>query len=146
MAPVVVGTRPMIRAPNHVRKSLQHRVATDAQYCRHRKSARRLHIRSLVHDVREAAAGDEEMADALHEARERQRRDVARAAELVLGRPPRTAERDGIWAVTSPEVYDLLVEASGWSADQYEAWMAETLDRVVPRSPAKRRSHREHRA
>jgi hypothetical protein len=44
-----------------------------------------------------------------------------------------------LWALTSPEVYLLLVEGSGWTPDQYETWMAETLERVVPRSSRKRR-------
>jgi AcrR family transcriptional regulator len=89
--------------------------------------------------MREAAASDDEMADELRQARERQRRDVAGAARLMTGRPPTAEERDGLWAVTSPDVYLLLVENSGWTADQYEAWMAETLERVVPRSSRRRR-------
>jgi hypothetical protein len=43
-------------------------------------------------------------------------------------------ERDGLWALTSPEIYLLLVEESGWTPEQYQAWMAETLERIVPRS------------
>jgi hypothetical protein len=33
----------------------------------------------------------------------------------------------------SPELYLLLVEESDWTRDQYEAWVAETLERVLPR-------------
>ena len=39
-----------------------------------------------------------------------------------------------MWAIASPEVYLLLVEESGWTPEQYEAWVTETLERVVPRS------------
>ena len=39
-----------------------------------------------------------------------------------------------MWAITSPEVYLLLVDESGWTPEQYEAWVADTLERVVPRS------------
>jgi AcrR family transcriptional regulator len=83
--------------------------------------------------MREAAATDDELAAELTATRERQRRDVAAAAELIMGRPASATERDGIWAVTSPEVYLLLTEGSAWTADQYEEWMAETLARIIPR-------------
>ena len=70
----------------------------------------------------------------LQSTRERQRSDVASALELIVGRAPTRSERDGVWAIASPEVYLLLVEESGWTAQQYEAWVAETLERVIPRS------------
>lgn len=89
--------------------------------------------------IREAAASDGEMGDELRVARERQRRDVAAALELIMGRAPTPVERDGVWALTSPEVYALLVEDSGWTPEQYAAWMAETLERVVPRSSTRGR-------
>jgi AcrR family transcriptional regulator len=84
--------------------------------------------------IREAAASDDEMGDELRATRDRQRRDVEVALELMTGRQPTTSERDGVWALTSPEVYLLLVDESGWTPDQYATWMAETLERVVPRS------------
>jgi hypothetical protein len=84
--------------------------------------------------LRQAAVTDEEIAEVLRSTRERQRADVASALELILGRAPTPAERDGVWALTSPEVYLLLVEESGWALAEYETWMAATLERVVPRS------------
>jgi AcrR family transcriptional regulator len=84
--------------------------------------------------LRQAAASDEEIAEMLRSTRERQRRDVALAVELIVGRPPTSLERDGVWAIASPEVYLLLVEESGWTPEQYEAWVAETLERVIARS------------
>jgi len=84
--------------------------------------------------LRQAAPGDDELAEMLRSTRERRRRDVASALELVLGRAPTARERDGVWAVTSPEVYLLLVEGSGWAPAQYETWITATLDAVVPRS------------
>ena len=65
---------------------------------------------------------------------ERQRDDVGRAFQLLVGRAPTDAERDAMWAITSPEVYLLLVDESGWTTEQYETWAAETLERVVPRA------------
>jgi AcrR family transcriptional regulator len=82
--------------------------------------------------LREAAPTDEAMAEVLEATRERQRRDVAVGVELVIGRRPSVAERDGVWALLSPEVYLLLGDTSGWSQEQYEAWLAETLDSVIP--------------
>ena len=97
---------------------------------------------ALAKVIREAAAGDDEIADELRATRERQRRDVAAAAGLIMGRAATPAERDGLWALTSPEIYLLLVEESGWTPQQYEAWMAETLERLVPRSSASRKEAR----
>jgi hypothetical protein len=84
--------------------------------------------------LREAASSEQEIAAILDATRERQRQDVAAAIALITGGAAGEAERDGVWALTSPEVYLLLVESSGWTADQYQAWMAEMLERAVPRS------------
>ncbi|HEX2383388.1 MAG TPA: helix-turn-helix domain-containing protein [Acidimicrobiales bacterium] len=97
---------------------------------------------TLAKVIREAAASDGEIGDMLQATRERQREDVAGAIKLIAGREPTVAERDGVWALTSPEVYLLLVENSGWSADQYESWMAETLERVVPAHKIRGRQRR----
>jgi AcrR family transcriptional regulator len=97
---------------------------------------------ALAKVIREAAAGDDEIADELRATRDRQRRDVAAAAGLIMGRAATPAETDGLWALTSPEIYLLLVEESGWTPHQYEAWMAEALERLVPRASASRKEAR----
>jgi AcrR family transcriptional regulator len=84
--------------------------------------------------IREAASADAEIAEVLHATRERQRQDVGAGLALIIGRQPTDDERDGAWAILSPELYLLLVEESGWSLDQYERWMSDTLARVLPRS------------
>jgi len=84
--------------------------------------------------LREAAPTDEMIAHMLHEARERIRLDIAAGAAAVMGRKPTRLERDGLWALLSPEVYLLLVEESGWSIKQYRAWVAQTLEREIPSS------------
>ena len=84
--------------------------------------------------LRQAAPSDAEIAEMLRSARERQRQDVSTALELIVGRAPTSSERDGVWAVVSPEVYLLLVEESGWTPDRYESWITTTLDCLVPRS------------
>ena len=90
--------------------------------------------------VREAAASDQEMGEVLRDTRERQRSDVAASVALILGRPATPTERDGLWVLTSPEVYELLVDISGWTPAQYEQWMATTLEQVM--QPEARRGRR----
>jgi AcrR family transcriptional regulator len=84
--------------------------------------------------IREAAATDPEIGEVLRDTRERQRTDVAAGLELILGRPSTDRERDGAWAIVSPEIYLLLIEESGWSLDEYERWVSATLTRVLPRT------------
>jgi hypothetical protein len=75
-------------------------------------------------EVREAQAGRRwimnrfvgEMKDAL-----RPDLDACRATAILL-------------ALAQPEVYRELVKESGWSPDEYEAWLAETLkEQLLPR-------------
>ncbi len=84
--------------------------------------------------LRQAAPTDDEIAAMLAATRERQRVDIASALELIVGRAPTDAERDGAWALTSPELYLLLVDESGWTPEQYETWITTTLERTIPRS------------
>jgi AcrR family transcriptional regulator len=84
--------------------------------------------------LRDGARADVAIGEILQATRERQRQDTAAAFELIVGRPPTPAERDGWWAIVSPEVYLLLVEGSGWTPDQYEAWIEATSERVLPRA------------
>ncbi len=95
-----------------------------------------IHLRTaaVAKLLREGASSDAAIADMLQATLERQRLDTATALELVMGRAPTTEERDGVWAIVSPDVYLLLVERSGWAPEQYEAWIEATLERVIPRA------------
>ena len=84
--------------------------------------------------LREAAPTDAVIAEMLRAARERIRLDIAAGAAAVMGRKPTRRERDGLWALLSVEVYLLLVEQSGWSVTQYRTWLAEMLEREIPKS------------
>jgi AcrR family transcriptional regulator len=84
--------------------------------------------------LREAAPGDEQIAELLQATRARQRLDVEAGAALLMGRPPTAVETDELWALLSPELYLLLVGEAGWTPVAYERWVATTLERVVPRS------------
>ena len=84
--------------------------------------------------IREAASTDAAIAEVLRDTRRRQRRDIESGIALIIERAPTAAEVDGTWAMLSPEVYLLLVDEAAWTIEQYERWMAETLERVLPRS------------
>ena len=63
------------------------------------------------------------------------RRGAARmcdeGARLVAQRPVGDTERDGLWAVLSIEVYDLLVHRAGWTARRYEQWLTDAIVRLL---------------
>ena len=95
--------------------------------------ARQIHERTylLGKALREAAANDAQLAERLTQGENRRRINVEQAAELVAGRPVTVVERDGLWAVVSMQVYQLLVEVAAWSPRQYEDWLADTIDRLL---------------
>lgn len=82
--------------------------------------------------VRQAAPADEQIA-ALWERFQRE------FYELGVRGIVETLDRDGVlaadtttaadigWTLTHPDVYQLLVHQRGWSPDDYERWLAETL-------------------
>jgi AcrR family transcriptional regulator len=81
--------------------------------------------------LREGAGGDPELAERLDELEVRRRVNVADGARLIASRPISETERDGLSAVTGMEVYGLLVERAGWSAERYEEWLVETVVRLL---------------
>ena len=66
-----------------------------------------------------------------HDTRQRQRLTVHIAAAMVAGREVSTAEGDGLWAVLTQEVYELLTGSAGWSPAQYEEWITEAITRLL---------------
>jgi hypothetical protein len=61
---------------------------------------------------------------------------ACRTARPVALRPELDASRAAaiLLALAQPEVYRELLEESGWSPDEYEAWLAETLkEQLLPR-------------
>jgi AcrR family transcriptional regulator len=79
--------------------------------------------------LREGAAGDPALATRLAELEEARRTNVAEAFALVAGRVVTERERDGLLAIGSGEVFRLLIQDSGWSIEQYETWLADTIVR-----------------
>ena len=128
-APVPLAERPEFLAMGQGRRPARIRAAARLLTAVHVRTA------TIAKLLRQAAPADDEIAEMLRSTRERQRRDVGGGARAdPRAAPPTTAERDGVWAIASPEVYLLLVEESGWTPEQYEAWIAATLERVIPRS------------
>ncbi len=55
---------------------------------------------------------------------------LADAGMLRAGLPVERA-RDQVWVTTSPEAFALLVRDRGWSLDDYEGWVRETLEAAL---------------
>jgi AcrR family transcriptional regulator len=81
--------------------------------------------------LREAAAVEPELAARLEEARGRQRLNVKVGGAMAAGRELSSAEAEGLWAVLSAEIYELLTGSAGWSPDQYEQWLAGAIIRLL---------------
>jgi AcrR family transcriptional regulator len=126
--PVAVADRPEFLAMGRGRRADRIAAAVSIVAAIHDRTA------AFAKLIREAATTDEEFAEVLRATRERQRSDVDAGLALILGRRPTADERDGAWAIVSPEIYLLLVQETGWSLDQYRRWMSETLARVLPRA------------
>jgi AcrR family transcriptional regulator len=124
---LAVAERPGFAAIGRGRRAERCAAAAKVAAGAHRRSA------GLARVLREAAATDDDISGVLRDARERLRHDVTAAAALIAGHAIPDTERDGVWALASPEVYLLLVEQSGWSDERYEAWLADTLARLIPR-------------
>ncbi len=43
------------------------------------------------------------------------------------------AAADVVWTLTSPEVHHMLLEIRGWTREQYETWLRDTLERSLLR-------------
>jgi len=89
----------------------------------------------LVAIYKGAAAADREAAAELEEALRGRRSALDRVVEGMQDalRPDLDATRAAaiVRAFCRPEVYQELVEESGWSPGEYESWLAETLKREL---------------
>lgn len=86
-------------------------------------SARLERVAPLVAAVSAASRSEPELADLLsrlHSAR------LSNLAAFASG-----DALDTVWALTSPELYELLRRQRGWSQARYRSWLSETLGLVV---------------
>jgi AcrR family transcriptional regulator len=91
-----------------------------------------IHVRTigLQRALREGAGGEPALAELLTTQEENRRTSTGLGIALVLGRPVDDRERDLFWAQTSPEVYDALVNRSGWSTEDYATWVASLIENL----------------
>lgn len=85
----------------------------------------------LQRALREGAAADPALASRLDEIRQAQRQTVHIAGAAIAGRELTPLEGDGLWAVITVEVYDLLTGSAGWSRARYEQWLTDTIVRLL---------------
>ena len=88
-------------------------------------------ISGLRRALGEAAASEPELATKLTQAENRRRVNIRRGVELITGRGVDDDERDGVWAITSVDVFHLLTGIAGWSTAHYEKWLTETLSTLL---------------
>jgi AcrR family transcriptional regulator len=57
--------------------------------------------------------------------------DIMYAEQIIDDRLNRTKALDIFWAFTGRDMYRLLVIERGWSSNNYETWLAETLSQIL---------------
>ena len=85
----------------------------------------------LVQALTQGSATDDSLAQRLAALDERRRGEIADYFEHVASRAPTVLELDEVWLLTSAEVFHLLVHRSGWTREQHEQWLADSLLRVI---------------
>jgi len=90
---------------------------------------------ALVQALTQGAATDAALAQRLALLDERRRRDIAGYFEQVASRPPSPRELDEVWLLTSAEAFHLLVHRSGWTPEQHQQWLADSLLRIISADP-----------
>lgn len=86
----------------------------------------------VVLALREAAASDADLAERRRQREYRRRINVEQGAALVAGRAVTAEEIDGLWALVAVEIYQMLIELRGWTPQQYENWLADVIERLLP--------------
>jgi AcrR family transcriptional regulator len=85
----------------------------------------------LRRTLHEAAESEPTLAAKLHELEGRRRENIRQGVEMVLGRPVDDDVLDGLWVVMGADVYHLLTRIGGRSVDDYERWLAATIERLL---------------
>lgn len=79
----------------------------------------------------EASGADEEVNAWRLEMEKNRRLDTARSMQLVLGRPVDEHLVSMLWIINSPETYFKLVHDSGFSREEYEAFLVDATRRLA---------------
>lgn len=75
---------------------------------------------------------EKEREERRYKRQEKSFKEIIKKTALVRG-IDMTQARDILWAFTGRDMYRLLVVERGWSSDDYEAWLAKSLERVLLR-------------
>ncbi len=124
-APVPLADRPEFAALGQGSRAARCAAAARLLTQVYRRTAR------LDLALREAATIDERLAPQVRDDDRRRRQEMASGGQLVAGRPLTDEERDGLWAVLSPDVYLLLTARSGWTSERYEVWATQMIKRLL---------------
>ena len=90
----------------------------------------------ILKALREAAASDETSRARLAQYDDDRRTVMVAGLALILGAPAPDELVDAIWALVSPEVYTMLIDGRGWSAERTEAWLVEMANAALSACPA----------
>ena len=100
---------------------------------------------SAIHDravdalvaLRAAAHADPEIAELWQVACDQRRADVAAVTAMLsakdanLPEPRRNDTIDVVYALSSPELFEVLVRQCGWTTEQFQNWLAHALSTLV---------------
>lgn len=84
--------------------------------------------------LNEAAGSEPQLASRLHELERRRRENIREGVEMVVGSPVEEDLLDALWVVMGADVFWLLTQVGGRSADHYERWLATMISRLLSRN------------
>ena len=89
----------------------------------------------LMSVVAGAARSDQEIAELYRALHHDRRQNLSTLIEALAAagplRVPRRHALDTVWALTSPELHQLLVQTRGWTRTTYRRWLADSLSTVL---------------
>jgi hypothetical protein len=93
-------------------------------------------VSPAYHTPRDAAAAEETLREHLEADIARRRKFQRTIVELISATGPLRQDldpaADTYSALANPDVYLLLTHHHGWSANQYQAWLADGLPAISP--------------
>jgi prophage antirepressor-like protein len=88
------------------------------------------HEGELLDLLWQAGSGHPELVEAWRQMHRNRHETLTSALEPIVLKLKPAARRRGVdiaWAISSPEMYRLLVTERGWSPDTFERWLADSL-------------------
>jgi AcrR family transcriptional regulator len=92
-------------------------------------------VAALHHALDQGAGTEQELAELQQHVHEQQLMTFTEGLTLAHGRRPEPDLVDGLQAVSSPAVYLHLLRKAGWTHEQYQHWLAQTLLQLVAHIP-----------